>query len=165
MKNKLLLILLSFVLCLSLAPCGESDPPESSSGEVTTPTEPTSNESTPASSEPEGLPPEEKSEAEILEEMRSLYTGPQIEDMTYIGSIEKGHAAVIHHEALTDWGIMGKPTKIGEHIFSNYDQVYRIFVYDGETISELSAAYENGLVSDAELTEIHTFWQEFISKV
>ena len=197
MKNKLLLLLFAFTLCLSLAACtatpAETKPAEttkSAAPEVTPESTPESTpeatpeetpeatpEATPGESIPDTEPgvttaiipettPEEtepNGKEDILRIMEELYnsssSAPAFRGITYIGELENGYAAIIYHDPLTSWGIVGLPRKIGDHIFSDYEQLARIFMYDGETIKELSVAYENGLISNEELADIYAFWE------
>ena len=178
MKNKNFFLLFSLALCVLLSACSvvpdETTPAATTVGSVPEVTPESTPESTPEEI-PESTPestPEETPEStpceneldekeEVLIRIEEVYnssdSNPEFKGITYIGEFENGCAVIIFHDRMTNWAIVGFPRKIGDHIFTNYWQYKRVFIYDGEAIKELSVAYEKGLISNEELADIYAF--------
>ena len=148
--------------------------PDGTTPEVTPP------EVTPGGTTPEVTPPEVTPDtpfetspldpdenAELLEKFKQKYleySGRKYDvyHAWYYGEIEQGHVAVILREYSKEFNGSEYMLNVGDISFPFYGAYLEIFMLtsDEEKFEPLDAAYNDGLVSDAEVEDIFRYWVE-----
>lgn len=133
-------------------PTSESEPePETTPTAETTPADPEGKEIT-----------VEEFDTVFREKISSEGGREYIGKIAYFGKIDAGHVFVAHARPYVTWG--SESRKIGNYLFAGYsgpDDSRGIFIYDGQYFDGLPNAYDDGKVSDVEMTLIFDWWLEY----